>query len=84
VGTSASLRLLASMANPAGARVQRLSVRRQGHGVALAVLQFVEVPLADGTPVRVYSTDISTDGRGARASGPCAAGLQPPGRADGG
>ena len=61
VGTSASLRLLASMANPAGARVQKLSVRRQGHGVALAVLQFVEVPLADGTPVRVYSTDISTD-----------------------
>ncbi len=61
VGTSASLRLLASMANPAGARVQRLSVRRQGHGVALAVLQFVEVPLADGTPVRVYSTDINTD-----------------------
>lgn len=61
VGTSASLRLLASMANPAGARVQRLSVRRQGHGVALAVLQFVEVPLADGTPVRVYSTDISTE-----------------------
>lgn len=61
VGTSASLRLLTSMANPAGARVQRLSVRRQGHGVALAVLQFVEVPLADGTPVRVYSTDISTE-----------------------
>lgn len=61
VGTSASLRLLTSMANAAGARVQRLSVRRQGHGVALAVLQFVEVPLADGTPVRVYSTDISTE-----------------------
>lgn len=61
VGTSASLRLLTSLANPAGARVQRLSVRRQGHGVALAVLQFVEVPLADGTPVRVYSTDISTE-----------------------
>jgi len=61
VGTSASLRLLSSMATAADARVQRLSVRRQGHGVALAVLQFVEVPLADGTPVRVYSTDISTE-----------------------
>ena len=62
VGTSASLRLLSSLAGAAGARVQRLSIRRQGHGVALAVLQFVEVPLADGTPVRVYSTDISADG----------------------
>ena len=62
VGMSASLRLLSSLAGAADARVQRLSVRRQGHGVALAVLQFVEVPLADGTPVRVYSTDINGDG----------------------
>jgi predicted regulator of Ras-like GTPase activity (Roadblock/LC7/MglB family) len=62
VGMSASLRLLSSLAGAAGARVQRLSVRRQGHGVALAVLQFVEVPLADGSMVRVYSTDINADG----------------------
>jgi hypothetical protein len=61
VGTSASLRLLASLAGAAGARVQRLSVRRQGHGVAMAVLQFVEIPLADGTLVRVYSTDVNAD-----------------------
>ena len=63
VGTSASLRLLTSLAGAAGARVQRLSVRRQGQGVALAVLQFVEVPLADGNPIRVYSTDINADGQ---------------------
>jgi len=62
VGTSASLRLLASLAGASGARVQRLMVRRQGHGVALAVLQFVEVPLGDGTQVRLYSTDITSDG----------------------
>jgi hypothetical protein len=62
VGTSASLRLLASLAGAAGARVQRLSVRKQGQGVALAVVQFVEVPLANGVPVRVYSTDINADG----------------------
>lgn len=62
LGTSASLRLLGSLAGAAGARVQRLMVRRQGHGVALAVLQFVEVPLADGTQVRVYSTDVNADG----------------------
>ncbi len=62
VGTSASLRLLASLAGAAGARVQRLSVRKQGQGVALAVIQFVEVPLADGALVRVYSTDVNANG----------------------
>ena len=61
IGTSASLRLLASLAGASGAPVQRLSIRRQGHGVALAVLQFVEVPLAGGTAVRVYSTDLNAD-----------------------
>ena len=61
LGTSASLRLLTSLAGAAGARVQRLSVRRQGHGVALAVLQFVEMPMADGLAVRVYATDINAD-----------------------
>jgi hypothetical protein len=63
VGTSASLRLLGGLASAAGARVQRLSVRRQGQGVALAVLQFVEVPLADGSRMRVYATDVSADGQ---------------------
>lgn len=62
LGLSASLRLLNSMAGPAGARVQRLSIRRQGQGVALAVVPFVEVTLADGSPVRVYSTDVQADG----------------------
>ena len=61
VGTSASVRLLTSMAGAARSKVQQLAVRRQGQGVALAVLQFVEVPLADGTPVRVYATDINAD-----------------------
>jgi hypothetical protein len=61
VGSSASLRLISSLASAAGSRVQRLSVRRQGHGVALAVLQFVEVPLADGSQVRAYSTDLNAD-----------------------
>lgn len=67
VGTSASLRLLGSLAGTSGARVQRLMIRRQGHGVALAVLQFVEVPLGDGSAVRLYSTDINTDGNSRQA-----------------
>jgi hypothetical protein len=61
VGTSASLRLLGALAGASGARVQRLSIRRQGHGVALAVIQFVEVPLSDGSEVRIYSTDVNAD-----------------------
>ena len=61
VGTSASLRLLASIAAATQGRVHRLSIRRQGHGMALAVIQFVEVRLADGTPVRAYSTDFNGD-----------------------
>lgn len=65
IGTSGSLRLLGSLAGSAGGKVQRLSVRRQGHGLALAVLQFVELPLPDGTPLRLYSTEITGEG-GAR------------------
>lgn len=61
LGTSASLHLLNNLATSAGTRMQRLSVRRQGHGVALAVLQFMEMPLGDGTPLRVYSTDVNAD-----------------------
>lgn len=65
LGTSATLHLLNALATAAGARVQRLSIRRQGQGAALAVLPFVEVPLAGGQAVRVYTTDVQADG-GAR------------------
>lgn len=61
IATSASLRLLASLAGATQGRVHKLTVRRQGHGMALAVLQFVEMPLRDGPAVRVYSTDLSAD-----------------------
>ncbi len=63
IGTRATLRLLSSLASASAAPVQRLTVRRQGHGMALAVLQFVEVVLSDGSRVRVYSTDIEADSR---------------------
>jgi hypothetical protein len=61
VGTSATLRLLGALAGAAGARVQRLSIRRQGLGVALAVIQFVEIPVPGGVPLRLYSTDVNAD-----------------------
>ncbi len=61
VGTSSSLRLLASMVATRSSRLQRLSVRRQGQGVALATLQFVEISAPDGSVIRAYSTDIDAD-----------------------
>lgn len=68
IGPSASLRLLSALASAAGARVQRLSVRRQGHGVPLALLPFVEVGGGDGQrPLRIYSTDIEAERDGREA-----------------
>jgi hypothetical protein len=62
VGGNASLKLLASLAEASQSKVQQLIIRRQGHGVSLGALQFVEVPLAGGAVVRLYATDISADG----------------------
>ena len=60
VGTASSLRLLQAMASTTG-KVMRLTVRRQGHGVPLATLQFVEIGGSDGSALRVYSTDVDAD-----------------------
>jgi hypothetical protein len=60
VGASSSLRLLQAMAATTG-RVMRMTIRRQGHGVALATIQFVEIMGSDGSALRVYSTDIDAD-----------------------
>jgi hypothetical protein len=62
LGGSASLRLMSSLAEATGGKVQQLVIRRQGHGVSLAVLQFVEIERPQETPVRLYSTEISADG----------------------
>ena len=36
-------------------------IRRQGHGVALATLEFAELPGANGQMLRVYSTRVDAD-----------------------
>jgi hypothetical protein len=61
VGCTASARLVAAIAMATRRRVQRLAVRRQGPGVPLAVLQFVELALGAGRAMRVYSTEIDAD-----------------------
>jgi len=61
VGTALSARLLAAVAAAASRKLQKLVIRRQGYGVALATLQFVELPLQPGRSLRVYSTQIDAD-----------------------
>lgn len=61
VGSSQSLRLLGAIAAALNTRVQTLAIRRQGHGVALAVLPFVELPGRGNQRLRVYSSDVDTD-----------------------
>ncbi|MDH4050972.1 MAG: hypothetical protein OEU93_05290, partial [Rubrivivax sp.] len=61
VGGSASLHLLTAVAGALGAPLQQLAIRRQGHGVALATLRFVEIPGRGSHKLRVYSTDADAD-----------------------
>jgi hypothetical protein len=61
IATASSRRLLAGIAAASGRAVQKLVIRRQGYGTALASLQFVELPTADGTTLRMYSTEAEAD-----------------------
>lgn len=63
VGAPVSRRWLAALAAARGLAMHRLVIRSQGHGVALATIEFAELPGADGTPVRLYSTDVDADSR---------------------
>ena len=61
IGTTSSARLLAAVAAASSRKLQKLVIRRQGYGVALATLQFVELPLQPGRTLRVYTTEIDAD-----------------------
>jgi hypothetical protein len=61
IGTGVSARLIAALAAASQRKLQRLVIRRQGYGVALATIQFVELPLAAGKLLRVYSTQVDAD-----------------------
>ena len=61
VGTASSARLLAAVAQASSCKLQKLVIRRQGYGVALATLQFVELQLSQGRKLRVYTTQIDAD-----------------------
>ena len=61
VGTATSARLLGAVAAASSRKLQKLVIRRQGYGVALATLQFVELPLSPGRNLRVYTTQVDAD-----------------------
>lgn len=62
IGTQSSRRVLAGLAAATGRPVHQLHIRRQGLGMPLARLEFVELPVAANQPaLRLYSTDVDAD-----------------------
>jgi len=61
LGTASSRRLIAGLGAATGRGVQKLVIRRQGLGIALATLEFTDVPTTDGTAVRLYTTEVDAD-----------------------
>jgi hypothetical protein len=62
IGTQSSRRLLAGLAASCGRPVHQLQIRRQGLGMVLACVDFVELPIAAGLPpLRMYSTETDAD-----------------------
>ena len=61
IATSSSRKLLTGIAAASGRAVQRLVIRRQGYGTALATLEFVELPTADNQLLRLYTTEADAD-----------------------
>ena len=61
IATASSRKLLAGIAAASGRAVQRLVIRRQGYGTALATLEFVELPTSDNQSLRLYTTEADAD-----------------------
>jgi hypothetical protein len=60
LGTSSSRKLLAGVATASGRPLQKLVVRRQGYGTALATLEFIDFPGTTGS-LRIYTTEADAD-----------------------
>ena len=62
IGTQSSRRMLTGLAVATGRPVHQLHIRRQGLGVPLARLEFVELPIGQGQPpLRLYTTEVDAD-----------------------
>jgi hypothetical protein len=63
LGDGEARRWMAAVAAERGWPVHRLVMRSQGYGVALATIEFIELPATEGPPLRLYSTDVDADGK---------------------
>ena len=61
IATASSRKLLAGIAAASARSVQKLVIRRQGFGTQLATLEFLELPTAEGSALRMYSTDAEAE-----------------------
>jgi hypothetical protein len=61
IGTTSSRKLLRGLAAASGRSLQKLAIRRQGYGQALATLFFLELPATNGQTLRMYTTQVETD-----------------------
>ena len=61
IATTSSRKLLAGIAAASARSVQKLVIRRQGFGTQLATLEFLELPTAEGSTLRMYSTEADAD-----------------------
>ena len=61
IATASSRKLLAGIAAASARSVQKLVIRRQGFGTVLASLEFVELPTAAGSTLRIYWTEADAD-----------------------
>ncbi len=61
IATASSRKLLVGIAAASGRAMQKLTIRRQGYGTSLASIEFIELPTADGSLLRVYSTEVDAD-----------------------
>ena len=61
IATASSRKLLAGIAAASARSVQKLVIRRQGFGTQLASLEFLELPTAEGSTLRMYSTEADAE-----------------------
>jgi hypothetical protein len=62
IGVQSSRRMLQGLAAASQRPVHQLHIRRQGLGMALAKVEFVELPCQpDQPPLRLYSTEVDAD-----------------------
>lgn len=61
IATSSSRKLLLGIAAASRRPVQKLVIRRQGHGTPLATLEFVDLTITGNRSLRLYTTEADAD-----------------------